>query len=240
MPQDKRAEIEFFDSFTIDGEYDVFNERGYARILNEFARHLPPQRPLRCVDLGCGSGDFTARLRPFGFELHGVDISPNSIRLARERFPEISFHVGDIEDTQLEAGSFDVVVFSGVLHHFPELERVVAECWRLLAPGGVALAYDPHRHNPFFRLLRCHDSPLYSSKGVTPNEQPLARRTLERVFTRGGFSAEVYPISGVGYKYVEGSARYAIPLYNLVDRLLDKGPLRRLGAFLITVARKPR
>jgi len=239
VPQDKRAEIEFFDSFSNTGEYDVFSERGYARILGEFARHLPNRRPLRCVDLGCGTGDFTARLRPLGLDLHGVDLSPNAVRLARQRFPDITFHVGDIEQPELEAGSFDVVVFSGVLHHFPELERAVAESWRLLAPGGLALAYDPHRGNPFFRLLRCHDSPLYSSKGVTPNEQPLSRCALQRAFTQAGFRAEVYPISGVGYKYVEGPARLAIPAYNLFDRLLDKGPLRRFGAFLITVARKP-
>ena len=35
--------------------------------------------PLKAVDLGCGTGAFTSRLQRYGFDLHGVDISPQSV-----------------------------------------------------------------------------------------------------------------------------------------------------------------
>lgn len=240
--QDKHAEQAFFDNLTDAGDYDVLAERGYARLLREFRQHLRPRSgsPLRCVDLGCGSGEFTARLAALDLELEGVDLSPNAVALARARVPSATFHVGDIEATGFDSASFDVVVLSGVLHHFPELSRVTEECARILKPGGVALAYDPHRGNPFMRLYRCHDSPLYSSEGVTPNEEPVSRAKLEGAFRGAGFaSTKVYPVSGVTFKFVEsGAARVALPIYNAIDQLLDIGPLRRFGSFLITVARR--
>lgn len=242
--QDKHAERAFFDNLTDEGDYDVLAERGYARLLREFRRHLPIRSgaPLRCVDLGCGSGEITARLAALDvdLELEGLDLSPNAVARARARVPSATFHIGDIEATGFEAASFDVVVLSAVLHHFPDLSRVTQECARILKPGGVALAYDPHRGNPFMRLYRCHDSPLYSSEGVTPNEEPVSRAKLEGAFRSAGFaSSKAYPISGVAFKYVEsGAARIALPIYNALDRLLDVGPLRRFGSFLITVARR--
>ncbi|MBL4849804.1 MAG: class I SAM-dependent methyltransferase [Planctomycetes bacterium] len=238
--QDKKAEAAFFDELTDAGDYDVLAERGYARLLGEFQRHIPSSRPLRCVDLGCGSGEFTARLAPLGIELHGIDLSPNAIALAQQRLPDASFRVGDIEDTGFEASSFDLVVLSGVLHHFPDLTHVTRECARILKPGGLALGYDPHRGNPFMRIYRCRDSPLYSSKGVTPNEEPVSRAKLEGAFAGAGFaSTQVYPVSGVSFKFVEsGVARIALPIYNALDSLLDLRPFRRFGSFLITVARR--
>lgn len=236
--QDKAAEAAFFDAFGAD--YDVLSERGYARLLRELAPHLP-RGGGRCVDLGCGSGEFTARLAPFGLELTGVDLSRGLIDLARRRLPGATFHVGDIEATGLAGGAYDVAVLSGVLHHFPDPSRVLREAARLLRPGGALLAYDPHRGNPFMWAYRCKDSPLYSSRGVTPNEQPLGRRALEAALRGAGLrDVSVRPISGVSFRYVEsGAARFVLPLYNAVDRLLDVGPLRRLGAFLISTAVRP-
>lgn len=238
LEQDKSAEIAFFDALTSSADYDVLSERGYQRILSEFRRHVPVRRPLRCLDLGCGSGEFTARLLPLGMELHGLDLSTNAIEMARRKHPRIEFRVGDIEDTGLPDGSFDVVVLSGVLHHFPDLSRVAKECARVLAPEGRLLAYDPHRGNPFMWAYRCKASPFYSSDGVTENEQPIARATILGALGEAGFrSVDVYPISGVSFKFVaSGLARLALPAYNLLDRVLDLSPLRSLGSFLITVA----
>ena len=239
--QDKLAERLFFDGLGDAGDYDVLAERGYARLLREFRRHIPRSpTSLRCVDLGCGSGEFTSRLTSLGLELYGMDLSPSLVALAQARVEGATFRVGDIEDTGFEPASFDLVVLSGVLHHFPDPAQVARECARILKPGGLALAYDPHRGNPFMRLYRCHDSPLYSSKGVTPNEEPVSRAKLEQAFSEAGFgSTLVYPVSGVSFKFVEsGVARFALPIYNALDRLLDLGPLRRFGSFLVTVARR--
>lgn len=244
-PQKKEVEIAFFDEITQHADYDVFSERGYKRILDAFEALLQPFRgsgkEMKAVDLGCGTGAFTARLERFGFELHAVDISPQSIQRASQRYPQIKFQVGDIESTSFDSATFDVVFLSGVLHHFPDLARTVAECGRILKPGGIVLAYDPHRGNPVMWAYRCKDSPLYSSKGVTENEQPLSKSALKAAFSVEPFArVEVSAISGITYKYVAGSvASVLLPIYNLIELGFDLPGIRqRFGSFLLTFAQK--
>jgi SAM-dependent methyltransferase len=244
--QQKSAEIAFFDGMTQDGDYDVFTDRGYERILRAFDAHLQSlmhsrQRPLEAVDLGCGTGAFTSRLQRYGFHLHGVDISPQSVTRASQKVPSVDFHVGDIESTPFPDCTFDVTFLSAVLHHFPDLTRTVAECGRILKPGGILLACDPHRGNPAMWLYRCKESPFYSSKGVTQNEQPLAKAALQRAFRTEPFEeVRVSAISGVTYKHVASrAASLFLPAYNLVERGFDLPGIRdRFGSFLITYARK--
>jgi SAM-dependent methyltransferase len=244
--QRKDAEVAFFDRFTEDAEYDVFTDRGYNRILGAFATYLQPvidakRGPLEAVDLGCGTGAFTARLQRFDLKLHGVDISPQSVARASQKFTQIDFRVGDIEAAPFANDAFDVVFLSGVLHHFPDLRRAVAECGRILKPGGIVLAYDPHRGNPVMWVYRCKDSPFYSAKGVTPNEQPLSKGTLRRAFRVEPFEdVHLEAVSGITYKYIESRAgRMLLPAYNFVERCFDLPLLRaRFGSFLITYARK--
>jgi SAM-dependent methyltransferase len=244
--QQKSAEINFFDDLTRDRDYEVFTHRGYERVLRAFDAYLQPliasrPGPLKAVDLGCGTGAFTSRLQRYGFDLHGVDISTQSVARASHKFPQVSFHVGDIEATPFPAGDFDVVFLSSVLHHFPDLTRTVAECGRILKPGGILLACDPHRGNPAMWMYRCKNSPFYSSKGVTENEEPLAKAALFRAFQVEPFvEVQVSAISGITYKHIASRvALMFLPAYNLLDRCFDLPPLRdRFGSFLITYASK--
>jgi SAM-dependent methyltransferase len=244
--QQKSAEIAFFDGVTRDGDYDVFTDRGYERIIRAFDAYLQPlirskKSPLEAVDLGCGTGAFTSRLQRYDFRLHGVDISPQSVARASQKFPKIDFRVGDIEATPFDDGSMDVTFLSAVLHHFPDLSRTVAECGRLLKPGGILLACDPHRGNPAMWAYRCKGSPFYSPIGVTENEQPLSKATLHRAFQGEQFEeVRVSAISGITYKHVASrAASIFLPAYNLFDRCVDLPLLRdRFGSFLITYARK--
>jgi SAM-dependent methyltransferase len=48
------------------------------------------------VDLGCGSGIWARQLVDAGYRVHGVDISPAMVALARQRVPTGDFHVGSL------------------------------------------------------------------------------------------------------------------------------------------------
>ncbi len=239
--QNKKSEIEFFDNFVEDSDYDVLDEHGYRRIIDEFFRFIEPKDQLKIIDMGCGTGAFIAKFLDHGFELYGIDISSKSIDLARRKYPTITFEVGDIENTNWADSSFDIILLSGVLHHFPDFTLVVKECYRILKKGGGLLAYDPHRQNPIMWMYRCKDSPFYSSKGVTENEAPLSKNRIIESFSLYNFSQlQVYSISGITYKYVESrSAKLLLPAYNFIERVFDIPFLRnRYGSFVITYARK--
>ncbi len=107
--------------------------------------HLAALKPGESVvDFGSGSGmdTFVAALQvgPTG-SVVGIDMTDGQLakasRLAaREGFGHISYRKGYIEDTGLEAGTFDCVISNGVINLAPDKSRVFAEAARLLRSGG--------------------------------------------------------------------------------------------------------
>ncbi len=90
----------------------------------------------RLLDLACGPGQVTAAAFRRGAEVVGLDFSVAMVAEARRRYPEIRFQEGNAENMPFEAGSFEGVVCSFGMHHFPHADRAIAEGLRVLAPGG--------------------------------------------------------------------------------------------------------
>lgn len=91
------------------------------------------------VDAGCGSGRAVAELAERGARAVGVDLDPEMIAVARERWPAGEFHVGDACELPLETGSASYYRADKVLHMLDDPARAVAEARRVLAPGGRAV-----------------------------------------------------------------------------------------------------
>lgn len=88
------------------------------------------------VDVGCGGGRAVAELAERGSHAVGVDLDPEMIAAARERWPAGEFHVGDACALPLESGSVAGYRADKVLHMVDDPARAVAEARRVLAPGG--------------------------------------------------------------------------------------------------------
>ncbi len=239
-------EIAFFDRFASEhGDYDVLGDLAYARLLALFAACVVPSPGDRCIDLGCGTGAFTRRLARFGLDLTGMDISPRSVERAAERDAGVRYVVGDITATGLPDASFDIIVYSAVLHHFPTRESrlgVLREGHRILRAGGRLFAYDPNGHSPSMWLYRDPRSPLCSRKGKTENEVMLTRGMLREELRVTGFAPLVVRgVGGMTFRYVESSAaRLLLPFYNLYERALRFLPFQEaIGTFVVSVAAKP-
>src|SRR5436305_3846593 len=195
--QDKQKEIAFFDGHAAADDYDVFTPQASARLVDAFVRLTGLKPGARVADLGCGSGAFTALLAHAGYTCVGLDISPQLVAVGRRKYPELQFVEGDIEHLPFPDASFDGVLLSGVVHHFPDPSRCAAEVFRVLRPQGRFVAFDPNRMNPFMWLYRDRASPFYSSVGVTANERPVLARETAAVFTRAGFSISSQYLAGL-------------------------------------------
>jgi SAM-dependent methyltransferase len=101
----------------------------------------------RAADLGCGTGRTGAWLKGRGVgEVDGVDLSPGMLAAARARGAYASLREGDVGDTGLAAGAYDLVVACLVDEHLADLRPLYAEAARLARPGGrfVLVGFHPH------------------------------------------------------------------------------------------------
>jgi len=101
----------------------------------------------RAADLGCGTGRTGAWLRRKGVAtIDGVDLTPEMLARARSRGVHDRLIEGDVRETGLEAGAYDLVIASLIDEHLPELRPFYDEAWRLAEPGAlcVVVAFHPH------------------------------------------------------------------------------------------------
>lgn len=91
----------------------------------------------RVLEIGCGTGCDLLQFAKHGAKAVGIDITPEHLRLARERVGQLA-EVREAEATSLPFPneSFDYVYSHGVLHHIENPRRVVEEVFRVLKPGG--------------------------------------------------------------------------------------------------------
>lgn len=107
-------------------------------------------KPMRILDAGCGGGRNLVYLLREGFDVWATDRDPAAIAavqsLAASLAPRLAadrFRVEPVERLSFADASFDVIVSSAVLHFAADhahFEAMVAEMWRVLAPGGFLFA----------------------------------------------------------------------------------------------------
>ncbi|MDE6591487.1 MAG: helix-turn-helix domain-containing protein [Oscillospiraceae bacterium] len=108
----------------------------------EVMRLMPPVRPLRLLDIGCGEGKDAVFFARNGYKVSAFDITEKGIdkakRLAEAHGVPVNFFRADVCDFRLES-DFDVIFSSGVFHFIPEdLRSEIFENYRSrTAPGGI-------------------------------------------------------------------------------------------------------
>jgi MPBQ/MSBQ methyltransferase len=112
-------------------------------LVDRVAAGLPP-RPRLLLDVACGAGATTERLRTAAHArvALGIDVTAAFVGVARRRFPSCSFAIMDATAPALADGSVDAVTCIEAAFHFRSRRRFLGQAARVLRPGGRLVLTD--------------------------------------------------------------------------------------------------
>ncbi len=135
----------------------------------------------RVLDLGCGTGVTVDYLRgSLALGAIGVDSSRRALERGARRNAALPLVQGSGSELPLASGSVAAVLAECSLSLMPERERVLAECWRVLAPGGKLVITDLYAREPG-ALAPLRSLPVACGAEMTTRAE-LARQLEDRGF----------------------------------------------------------
>lgn len=178
----------------------------------------------RILDMGCGFGKSTLPFakRFAAARVTGIDLSEPCLRLAAVEAAEaqarnIHYRQMDARHTAFDDGAFDLVTSTMVLHEMPpeEVERTLAESYRLLQPGGVCIHLDFRARDPYLAFL--HHT--HGKRNNEPFIEPINRMDVEAAHRRAGFaSIETLPFDERDNANAEPYAMWRLPWVAFIAR----------------------
>jgi SAM-dependent methyltransferase len=139
---------EIIGEFTHQAEtFGVSTVAQSSRTLDELLRLAAPRAGQRWLEVACGPGIISRRLAGEVAEVHGVDLTPAMIEVARREATaagadNVTFALGDATALDQRDGAFDGVITRFSLHHIPAPGRVLEEMARVARPRGAIVVAD--------------------------------------------------------------------------------------------------
>lgn len=175
--------------------------------LKALLRYRKP--PARVLEVGAGHGAYTALLRWAGYEATALDLSAWVAEYSRGRFG-IPYLVGPIEEQDLGAGSFDIVVANDVLEHLADPEETVRRWAEVLRPDGVLVIQTPEYPSgqSYEELVAGHDLFVEHMRASTEHLYLFSRPALELLLARVGLAEVAFhePVYAYDMFCVAGAA----------------------------------
>ncbi|MBV9311873.1 MAG: methyltransferase domain-containing protein [Solirubrobacterales bacterium] len=195
------------------------------------------QPGVRCLELGCGTGEFTTRLVRSGCEMVAVELSEATAQECRQRLGGgAEVVVGNVETGEgLEGRCFDAMVGVSVLHHL-NLELCMENTiLARLKPGGRFAFSEPNMANPQVWAER-HIPAIGRWRHTTPHETAFRQHELRRTFERAGLAVEVCE----PFDFLHPSTPPSLlPLLRRVERSLERSPAGRIAGSVRIAGRRP-
>ena len=114
-----------------------------ARLYLAEIRRYSGEQGGRLLEVGCGDGDFLAAAEAEAWQVTGIEYSPAACEKTRRRLKNGAVHCGELQQTRLPDGHFDLCVLSDVIEHVRAPLEFLREIHRVLKPGGTLFIATP-------------------------------------------------------------------------------------------------
>jgi len=116
-----------------------FNDLTDLPYIDKFLLKLPASAKI--LDIGCGPGTFTQYLQQKGFEVEGIDLSEEMIKIAKEKVPGVTFRLMDMRKLEYPDNSFGGLLVAYSLIHIPseEIPSTLLGFKKVLKTGGYMM-----------------------------------------------------------------------------------------------------
>ncbi len=121
--------------------------------LAEISRYCGSQSG-QLLEIGCGDGDFLVSAESAGWQVTGVEYSPDAAAKARQRLKNGDVKCGELHAAQLPTAQFDLCVISDVIEHVRSPLDFLKEIYRVLKPGGALFIATPATDSWSARLMK--------------------------------------------------------------------------------------
>jgi 2-polyprenyl-3-methyl-5-hydroxy-6-metoxy-1,4-benzoquinol methylase len=196
-----------------------------SRELESIIKALPVRRFEAILELGCGDGFQSMKLKPLGKLLVSTDYRFTALN--RRQSNNLNFVVCDAEQLPFKPGSFDAVFSSNMLEHLEDIDRALKEMTYVLRPRGMMLHAVPNvtwkvlqlvLHYPFVVFLELNKLAGRFKRVSTNVDSDLQKREDSNVKTQRGSKALWQRLLGRCFPSVHGIGRGHIDeLYRFSD-----------------------
>ncbi|HMH14099.1 MAG TPA: class I SAM-dependent methyltransferase [Edaphobacter sp.] len=178
---------------------EVSHQHLYPSV-SRFLTNAPPGSIV--MDAGCGNGSFISLFQDRSWQLHGSDLSPTGIELARKTHPNINFFLADGQSLYADflstVGPVDIVLSTEVIEHVYDPRGFLRNCFALLKPGGTIVLTTPY-HGYLKNLLLAATGKMDQHFTVLWDHGHIkfwSRKTIEGVLKETGFTNIEFSGSG--------------------------------------------
>jgi len=138
------------------------------------------------IEIGASTGEFLHELRKNGRKfLTGVDINSEIAKIAKDRY-NLNFLVGQLENLNLPARSFDIVIMRHVLEHLPDPVLTMKTVANILKPEGYCIITVPNIDSHTSRIF----GPDWYGYQIPRHFFLFPQHTLTRIFEIAGLHIE--------------------------------------------------
>jgi 2-polyprenyl-3-methyl-5-hydroxy-6-metoxy-1,4-benzoquinol methylase len=136
-------------------DYEVENSQNFFTLMRyglrdagvfSITNHLLTRRESkpRALDVGCATGVLVRYLNDLGWDAEGLEVCAPAARFGMDR-RNVLIHINTLEGAGLSDGHYDLVHFSHVIEHLPDVNAFLAEVRRICRPGGHVVITTPNR-----------------------------------------------------------------------------------------------